>query len=727
MGFKEWCRTYYGIMAFNNENLFDIIFIPALPEVAVLNPQFLAHAGGSIINPQHAPEFRGLVIPNTNFHRWLELAQLSYYGSANPGAEFTNWLQVDIAKMGFDFTHRNNLRKLDTLQVTFKKVDDLKRFKEEFDGYVIELPSQADRGLSLQCSSYFVTHLISHYQKSPAVVLNSLPADSAAQQIDRLERLITKIEHYNLSLSLDTVRDLSRNEGAFVKNTSPKQAAEGFSLSLNSYISLHSDLLSLEEFSLVNYAINTMREIHNNGYLKPCLARDADHVNAIYNHLISSCNGELISEMSAESIFNDLIAAHVDSLLYGAVAIADGPQACSFSRFLPDENMQSATNELIVQAGGIYNNFSIYRIIKVGILANGNRSSPNEKPHFFKYFRVNYNLDYGNQTNPSVEVVITQLFPSVLVEDKLYRATIDPYREPQKYQEAMALTLTNLVRVERLLIFYKAPGAALSSPILFAQNDDEWQRLTSIKQDLMGDEIDDVLCYIAVDPLNADLPYQRTIQKQRYRFEPDKTPIFMMFESFISSIIGPFITACYVNFLRAHNGQHTLIAMQNKLAMLLTSVIPAPVDANLYLTDVLSPLFLLPAAVAAPDTPPSNSETPEREPSPQQLKRELPAAATSLKRHKGAFFRADSEALQLIRQSGISGAQGILKMSRYGNNVIMVFAANNNVTLFAGVVAEITKHELSVNNKRLIISIETYELLKIYLENTRTHSPITPN
>lgn len=141
---------------------------------------------------------------------------------------------------------------------------------------------------------------------------------------------------------------------------------------------------------------------------------------------------------------------------------------------------------------------SMFRIIKVGVLANGEKIpftvNPLQKPHHYEYYKVESNLGAGCH-HPNYPVCmgtyITKLEPfNFDSQTRQYTATkTDPFANPDLYQQEMEVTLQGLISTERYLLFYRPPkmgqnGERSSTP--GTPEAIEWERLNLIKQQLSG-------------------------------------------------------------------------------------------------------------------------------------------------------------------------------------------------------------------------------------------------
>ncbi|MCL9683588.1 hypothetical protein [Legionella maioricensis] len=568
MNFKDWCLQEFGILDFTEGKIQNNVFIPAQPSMCI-NYIGIAQIGGSVINSLF---LQGMIIP---FNIYRQLKQKMYeffrqrYGEDPNG--FRQWSNGFFTKLGLNATQEKEYKEPSAIHITFRGLEEQNSFLNKFQSYnPIFSFNVLSQKHSLQLPAHFISHLKQLYYQSPHAEINNPQLTSLMiNQMKNLQTLLGIIEKNNLRVRLDYANFLSKdlsNTSNYGSDLYDEQAASVYAISLRVYAEINRDNLSEYEYKNFNYAASILAAYDEMGNLKQSLKKDSkflDHIVRLYHsskakHVNSSTLSDLPVQEQGHIL--SLIKQNTATMLFGDD---------STPRFLPDSQMHSETDEMVFQGGGVATHSAIFRIIKVGILQNGQKAGPYDKPLFYEYYKIEDNLGDGcheidlvNKT--CMGTYITKLSPFIMKAGQLVPLDINPYLQPQAYQQAMIGTLSELISVERQLIFY--PEFDLNNNSTGPNNEEkEWLRLKELQRVLSGQPYPFPLVYYTQDPLDPSKRYQRSVFNQRNFFqEGGSCPIFSL-KSLIASIIGLELTTLHNNFMQLHNGELHLFMIREKM------------------------------------------------------------------------------------------------------------------------------------------------------------------
>ncbi|KTD47587.1 hypothetical protein [Legionella quateirensis] len=587
MTFKEWCYAVLGIVEFTEGKILNCIFIPALTDSSVMMTSEVEQVGGYCIN---VPNHSGIIIPFDNYQFLLNYLQGIFWETRVFQNSFNEWLNHYFLLLGVDLTHWREYKDFSSIHLTFNTPQSQFNFISQFKfldpvlSYNPILQTQ-----SLQVSATAIWHLLRVYYKSPRAEIRNIQDASVMQnQLDRLQQLKQLIEDHNLQTRLDYSMMLARDFSNHIKNgvsLETTHAASAYSLSLKIYAEVNRDNLALFQYEVLNYAASLLAAYTPEGKLQQSLKTDTKFVKYLDQQLMNFISNHFLMEfpvlrtlpVQVQIFISSLIEHNLNAMLYGCPFFSVGSDSCiSMPRFFPGREMQSDTDELIFQGGGMRGHSAVFRIIKVGYLADGVRAGYNEKSFFYEYFKIEDNLGDGPyEVNPFEKTCtgtyVTQLEPFTLENGVYSKLNLDPRTQPAEYQKAMEFTLKELIRVERQLKLYRKPSFTYTDTLSSSPGSDEaneWIRLNGIRQLLSGLPYQFPLAYYSQDPLNPSICYRRTVCNRRHFYQEGGSCTIFSLKSLVNSVIGSELMALHNNFMQLSNSKQYNNWIDRKIELL---------------------------------------------------------------------------------------------------------------------------------------------------------------
>ncbi|BCA94914.1 hypothetical protein TUM19329_12750 [Legionella antarctica] len=450
MNFKDWCLQEFGILDFTEGKIPNNLFFPAQSGMC-LSYSGIAQIDGSIINSTFQ---QGMVISYNVYHQ-LKQKMYEFFRERHgeDRNDFKHWSNGFFTHLGLNSIQKKEYKDPSPIHLTFRSLEEQNNFLNKFQWYnPIDSFNVLSQKSSLQLPAHLISYLMQLYYQSPyAEINNPQLTPLMVSQIRNLQALLEIIEKNNLRARLDCANLLSKDLSNSSSNGSvlyDDHAQSAYAISLRVYAELNRDNLSESEYRSVNFVASILAVYDEQGNIKQCLKTDSKFVRFIIdvydssrvNHVNSHTLMDL-PQQQREYILS-LINQNIINMLLG-----NSRHYYPVLRFLPDSQMHSETDEMIFQGGGAAYHSAIFRIIKVGILRNGEKTGPYDKPLFYEYYKVEDNLgdechevDSVNET--CTGTYITKLSPFIMKSGQLVPIDINPYLYPHDYQQAMVLTLS---------------------------------------------------------------------------------------------------------------------------------------------------------------------------------------------------------------------------------------------------------------------------------------------
>jgi hypothetical protein len=549
MTFKEWCFYKYGIIEISEGKILSQKFLPLTKNPFLIYfPLLISSYGGIPVSKDG--QVNGYILPERSciyFEHYLQMhhALFLYKEEYKTQAPFN--LKISPSKK----------------QEFLQQLSSYFPFSEEFDRltgeYRIKIPS------------YVLDILYRNYYLENRVIIN---VTNLKSKLDALQLMKERFIKRGLSSALNKAHVLSLDySNSDAVGCSIHQASSAYAMSLQIFAEFHKEALSLYEYMALKHVIDILASYDQNGNLQQGLKSDSIFVHYLRHKLIPvwpvKTDGSLstIAELPDRLIIRNAINQNIEDLLHGRIY-----KTFRMRRFLPDLMMQSETNEIILQTGGMINHSAMVRIIKVGMLKNGTQVLPGMTPDYFNYFKIETDLGAGCHDpewayQTCTGTYITQLRPTITKRNgQIYNLQLNPATRPLEYQRAMENTVTELIKTERELCFYRqpqnGPNREEKSPVNSAEAR-EWKRLHTRKIQLSGTPVLHPITFqsIAFDGKQITC----VIQNQRgYMQEGGSCPIFSI-KQLVTSIIGGELTSLHSQFLQTHNGDQHLKIIEGSI------------------------------------------------------------------------------------------------------------------------------------------------------------------
>ncbi|KTD30720.1 hypothetical protein Lmor_2827 [Legionella moravica] len=587
MTFKEWCFEVLGIVEFTEGKILNCVLIPALADRTITMSPLVEEAGGRCFNiPYHGV----IIIPFDNYQCLLNQLQGIYWTTNLLQQSFELWLNNYFLLMGVDLIRLREYKDFSSIHLTFSSPQSQFNFISQYN-YLDPLISYNPilQTESLQVPATVIWHLLGAYYKSPRAEIKQVQNESVMQNhLNHLHRLKQLIVDYQLQSRLDQSMMLARDFSNHIKNgikLETPQAASAYSLSLKIYAEVNRDNLAQFQYDGLKYAASLLAAYTPEGKLQQSLKTDAKFVKYLDQQLLSTFSSPILMEYpvlrtlsgEVQCLAFSLIEQNLNAMLYGCpfICVSDNSYI-SMPRFFPGREMQSDTDELIFQGGGMRGHSSVFRIIKVGYLADGTRAGFNEKPSFYEYFKIEDNLGIGPyEVNPFEKTCtgtyVTQLEPLIFENGVYSKSKLDPRSQPLEYQQAMEFTLKELIRVERQLKLYRKPALMRSDTSFSIPGSDEaneWTRLNDLRQLLSGISYSFPLEYYSQDPLNPSKRYRRTVCNRRHFYQEGGSCTIFSLKSLVNSVIGSELMALHSNFMQLSDSKQHIHWIDSKVELL---------------------------------------------------------------------------------------------------------------------------------------------------------------
>ncbi|CDZ77381.1 hypothetical protein BN59_01664 [Legionella massiliensis] len=585
MHFKEWCLSVYGISTITEGKVIDRVFLPAIPKNRPYLDILMQSYGGYITTHEGV---EGLSITKESYNNVL--LQLKFqFQHINQGyfdaKAFEIYINHYFARLGFNAPAQTQFRTPPNIHLRVVNESHKQYLLQNFAHMGAKKSyDPISKAESVEVSSSLLSHLLACYYRSSSAPKGSLKMLQA--QKTRLEKLLQQMRKHSMSKSLDLAKNLALdydNTGRIMD----VEYCSAYALSLRTYAELHRYAMPKEDYDLFYAVAARLSAYDRDGNLLQSLKSNIifmDYVKTdVYQKYLiehSLPRGTPIAELP-EDIRSKIYAAinqNAEDLLYGNPdSNLDGKATFSAARFLPDDKGNSDTDEVILDSGGMATHMSNFRLIKVGVLENGEQANPLEIPHHYEYFKVENNLGANCHTIDSTAktcwgTYVTRIIPCTYSDDRGFEhMPINPYSDPGEYQKVMESTLKMLISTEHQLKFYRRNGDhTLSSRRSDPQSKEgvEWRRLFHANQVLSGIPYRKPLQYLTQNAFNPLMKQVSQVQNERGYFqEGGSCPIFSL-KCLVDSILGHERTTLHLNFMQENDAGGYISALSNKIAQL---------------------------------------------------------------------------------------------------------------------------------------------------------------
>ncbi|WP_347252470.1 hypothetical protein [Legionella sp.] len=590
MYFKDWCFLSYGISLFAEGKTVNSVFIPLVP-FTFINSQFVADNRGYFLAHDNS---LGVVFPKENYDNLMTRIR-SEFRSAFPDEvnenqsenQFKNYKNNYFFELGLNDELEIKYKASANIYITLANKQARPAFMVRFAHYYPQIgfdPLTSNEVIAMPPT--FLEELKKRYYQSTfseislATDLESLKAHEV-----RIGQLLQAVSENALILNganklfLDYDNDLP----LYLTNES---ACSAYALSLSVFAEINHYTLSPVDYRRLQIASTRLAAYDDQQNLRQSLKSDIVFLHSLKEKFFSyvlkisdpikgAC--PLITELPREysKYLLTAIQNNTEDLLEGNSDAFLKPNAFFRAmRFFPDEQGQSDTDEIVLHGGPTRGHFSIFRIVKIGVLANGQFAGPDDKPHHFDYFKIENNLGSQSRgqnlkTKTCLGTYVTKLRPIVFsIGGEMVPLNIDPFVQPEFYQIVMKNTLRELIKTERLLSFYREPDPGFDnddySPVN-SREAQEWTRLYRLRELLSGVPYTKPINYFIRDPIRPSIRYVYfACNQQGYIQEGGSCPIFSI-KSFLDSVMGIDINSHHTNFGQQNNAQGYVCALQAAL------------------------------------------------------------------------------------------------------------------------------------------------------------------
>lgn len=585
MNFKEWCKNVYGITYFSEGKITNKVLLPARFRASVKTNSLIEHFGG---HPIATSEEHGLVFTKENYDLLIERLRVDYSHNGKYRIEeekFQKWKARFFDELGVDVTQgEKEYRTCPRLHVTLNSATTEENFLAHFAHLNPHVSTNPITGLlSVEMPSSFIDELYGLYYKGQYSAIQTC-VDSRQLETHKkeLQQLQQDIEKHKLHQRLDKARKLALDYGNSKNNIGNKlfEAASSYAISLKAFAVINKDNLSYTQYTDLLYASKLLADYDAQGSLQQSLKTDSNFVDHIVHRVYET---QYLSDSSQErTVIRDLpsieqrhlrqlIDTNASNLLYGASGVSLGKgQTFTMKRFFPDAYMQSETDTIILQAGGVQGHSTMVELVKVGRLADGSLAGPHQRPYYYDYYKVDHDLGYGlheanDRDGTSLGTYVTKLEPYTVNErGQFIPYDVNPRLDPHRYQQAMEFTLHQLIITEREALFYRPPGTTNEDAPIGSREANEFERLTRIRNLLSGRPYDMPIAYTVSSGFSQ--PYQRIIRNEKgYSQQSGSCTIFSI-KGLVNSIIGHELATLHADFMQTHTGKDYVVTLQNRMA-----------------------------------------------------------------------------------------------------------------------------------------------------------------
>jgi hypothetical protein len=587
MHFIDWCLTQYGILDFLEAKTLNRVFVPLFYPNP--DPQFVADNKGYLATYNN---HLGLVIPKENYELLISRIYLEYqqtYPGVNDLNVFAKFRETSLAKLGLKAREVAKYKQPSSIRVTFSN-DALKtEFIMQFAKYNPQLKiDPLTYAQVVEMPPHFLSDLYQLYYQSSA---SEISCTTDLAQLKAQEATLKKLLHEvnQNKLILNSIHELSLdNDNSGYRSLSNRQACEAYALSLRVFAEANRDNLSAENYQRLLTASTFLVARDEFGILCQSLDAELEFATYIRDQLYEQAKAKIPGIKDENPLFHELpppydkripelIKNNVRDLLEGnSFALMNRYSRFISRRFLPDQQnpFKNETDEILIRGGAQKYHFALFRIIKVGILENGQLAEPGERPHHYEYYKVENNLGFmcpgvDIKTKTGWGTFVTKLTPFTYdSQGNPVASNVGPYTEPQLYQASMEITLRELIKVEREIVFYRQNGRNFfnSAGPENTKEANEWARLFELRQRLSGYFYPLSVKYYVQDPINPNKRHERFVSNMRGFVQEDGSCPAFTLKSWLDSTLGHTLNSLLNHFVQQHDANDQATALQTTLS-----------------------------------------------------------------------------------------------------------------------------------------------------------------
>ena len=475
MNFKEWCLQFFGISHFSEGKIFNRVFLPAASAAPIRFDPLLAHYGAYIAKNMEGKD--GLVLTK-DAHSALIMHlrnQFSQDGQRPVNeAAFKKWVDDYFTGLGIDARRTQDYNNLPNMHVVISNPQMQMQFMHQFAYFYPQLGLDALTGWqTIEMPPYFLHELYRLYYQDPRASIHQVvDVDILQSHQSDIQILLEETEKLStLKKNLDKAHVLALDRDNNI-GLSFSDASTAYAASLKVYAALNKDNLSQNQHDSLMYAASLLdTRIIAGIFLTQSLTEDAKDIERLLKNY--HYYADPLFETSIPKSYPTIDALNTDTsdsgqwiqgsidrdasdLLLGRDRkkniISREHYKIKNTRFLPDDKMQSDVDVIILQGGGRAYHSAIVRIIKVGIMPDGQPAQLGQTPHHYDYFRVENNLGAGCH---EVDLRLRTCTGTFVTKIEPTETIINPFTNPLEYEKQMAATLRELITIERKLMLYR--------------------------------------------------------------------------------------------------------------------------------------------------------------------------------------------------------------------------------------------------------------------------------
>ena len=603
MYFAEWCLSTYGISEFTEGKIVNNIFLPAYKPLK-LDKLITKNKGRIFPNDNNY----GILITRDNYEKLIEDLHSKFESFASDSTnetEFKNFKNDYFHQIGVDSSKARPFKRPPNIHIVVDNKKKRNWFLNNFADYNPQLSHDVLTGRDIiEMPSHFLHDLYSmYYSDFKSEIYRSKKLEVLKERYASLAKLKYQIEFnplywvihsaHNLALDYDNIGPATIFE---------PESCMAYAMSLKVFAEISRDILTPVEYQSLLAASNLLAAYDKNFCVKQSLKTDCNFIDYLRKRYHGNSNLTQ-SNLSTYSLENHpegaqilaLIDKDIDDQLNGCNRDQTAKNIFIAQRFFPDHEGQSETDELILHGGGMLGHFALWRLIKVGVLENGEETPPGTKPHHYVYFKIENNVGINahginSDTKSCWGTYVTKIRPFTCSETGKYLPLkINPATHPQEYQEAMAFTLRELIKVERQLLFYRKPDFKGENNNSFSPlgsvEANEWIRLNKLKQRLSGYPYRKPIHYLARDKVDPSIVYSCSIKPQRDYIQEGGSCAILSIKALMISVLGRQLAVLHSYYMQHHNREGHLASLEiakNSLKAEIISLTPSLIKSTFF-------------------------------------------------------------------------------------------------------------------------------------------------
>lgn len=584
MFFKEWCLSVYKISSFSEAKIIDCVFLPAISKNRPFLDNLMLIYDGYMATHKNT---KGLIFTKDKYERLIKMLAHQFQ-MLNPEIidddNCTDYINRYFSQWGFNFNDIQQYRTPPGIHIKIDGQQEKHTFMKQFSRFKPRLKYDAVNQTDvIQMPTSFLNHLYAVYNNTITTQQSPTRLPGLEEQEQCLKQLSGHLDRKNMSRFMDSSQRLALDYDN--NGLKDPEASSTYAMSLKIYAELHKEGLSPADYRSFYAAATLLAAYNQQGYLRQSLKTDAIFIDYLKWDIYFKClktisyNEKtkeylLLDELpdDTKKVIFDEINAHTEHMLHGNSKVRLGKNTyLATSRFLPDNHNQSDTDEIIFASGGMHGHLANFRLVKVGMLVNGQKASIHDNPHHYEYFKIENNLgaychEFNSQTKTCIGTYVTRIMPCIYTSThELQHSNINPYTHLHDYQFAMEKTLKALIKIERILLFYR-PDSPVNDASDNNKEKSKWLYFHRLATYLSGTPYTKPVTYYAQDALQPWIKYHRMVQNQKSYIQEGGSCTIFSIKSLLNSVIGHELTALHTHFMQQHNASGYKLALEEKIA-----------------------------------------------------------------------------------------------------------------------------------------------------------------